>query len=83
MVDTLSDEELKTFVNTIYEILEKSNSDTIETLIKNANTDLPRIFTGIKNLDENQKKLISKVASIYLKNTFTNTINTIKISITK
>ena len=83
LVDTLSDEELKTFVNTIYEVLEKSNSDTIETLIKNANTDLPRIFTGIKNLDENQKKLISKVASIYLKNTFTNTINTIKISITK
>ena len=57
------------------------NAAVVENLMKNANKDLPRIFSGIKNLDEDQKKLISKVTSIYIKNSFTNTIDTIKKSI--
>ena len=81
LVDSLSESELKSFVNTIYKIIDNAESDTIENLIKNANKDLPRIFSGIKNLDDNQKKLINKVASIYFKNSFSNTIDTIKKSI--
>ena len=83
LVDSLSESELRLFVDTIYGIVNNAKSDTVEKLIKNANKDLPRIFAGIKNLDNEQKKLISKVASIYIKNSFTNTINTIKNTISK
>ena len=83
LVDSLSESELRLFVDTIYGIVNNAKSDTVEKLMKNANKDLPRIFAGIKNLDNEQKKLISKVASIYIKNSFTNTINTIKNTISK
>ena len=83
LVENLSEDELKLFANAIYGIVENAESDTVENLIKNANKDLPKIFSGIKNLTEDQKKVISKVTNLYIKNSFGNTIDTIKKTIKK
>lgn len=78
MVNTLSDEELKIFVDTIYGVIESTKSDSIEEMLSNAKKTIPRLFKSIKNLNEDQKKNVSKAATIFLKESFQNLFDSIK-----
>ena len=78
LVNGLSDEELKIFVDTIYGIIESTKSDSVEEMIKDAKKAIPRLFKSIMNLNEDQKKNISKVATIFMKESLQNLLGSIK-----
>lgn len=78
LVNGLSDEELKIFVDTIYGIIESTKSDSVEEMIKDAKKAIPRLFKSIRNLNEDQKKNISKVATIFIKESLQNLLGSIK-----
>ena len=78
LVNSLSDEELKIFVDTIYGIIESTKSDSVEEMIKDAKKTIPRLFKSIRNLNEDQKKNIPKVATIFIKESLQNLLGSIK-----
>ena len=53
-------------------------SDSIEEMLSNAKKTIPRLFKSIKNLNEDQMKNISKVATIFIKESFQNLFDSIK-----
>ncbi len=78
MVDNLSDKELKIFVDTIYGVIESTKSDSVEEMLKNARKTIPRLFKSIRNLDEEQKKNISKASTIFIKESLQNLFDNFK-----
>ena len=67
LVDNLSDEELKLFSNSIYDIIAATNVKTVDEFIKELAKNIPIVFKKITGFDEKQKALMKKVAETYIK----------------
>ena len=66
IINSLSEKEIKTFVNTLYNILNKTQMNDFDTLSKNILKNLPILFEGFTSLDLQQKKLLLKVAIAFI-----------------
>lgn len=72
LIDTLSEEELKLFTNTIYETVEATDTDTVEKFLENIKSTLPIVFNRIGKFDNKQKELLNKIGTIFIKESFRN-----------
>lgn len=70
LINNLSEEELKLFADTVYSIIEETQTNTIEELILNPSKNLKLMYDASKNMDDKQKKLLSKVSSIFFSEAF-------------
>ena len=78
LVNTLDENEIRLFSNTLYGLVENTENDTVEDMIKNINKAGPIILENIKKLTPEQKENLGKVSSTFLKETFAYTLNSIK-----
>lgn len=74
LIDDLSDEELKLFADSIYNVINATNTNTVEDFLKQLNKNIPVVLKGINKFDDKQKALMKKVADIYIKEAFNNFI---------
>ena len=72
LIDNLSQDELKLFADTIYSIIEETNTSTVEELMTNLGKNAKIIFDSFKGMDDEQKKLMSKVSDMFIKESFKN-----------
>lgn len=70
LINDLSEDELRVFADTIYSIIEETNTDTVEELMSNLGKNMKIILGASMNLDESQKKVLSKVSEIFFKESF-------------
>ena len=78
LISTLDENEIRLFSNTLYGLVENTENDTVEDMIKNINKAGPIILENIKKLTPEQKENLGKVSSTFLKETFADTLNSIK-----
>ena len=72
LIDNLSQEELKLFADTIYSIIEGTNANTVEELMSNVAKNAKVIFDSFNDMNDEQKKLMSKVLDMFIKESFKN-----------
>lgn len=72
LIDDLSQDELKLFVDTIYSIIDGTNTNTVEELMSNLAKNAKVIFDSFIGMDEDRKELIFKVSDMYIKESFKN-----------
>lgn len=72
LIDDLSQDELKLFVDTIYSIIDGTNTNTVEELMSNLAKNAKVIFDSFNGMDEDRKRLIFKVSDMYIKESFKN-----------
>ena len=70
LINDLSEDELRVFADTIYSVIEETNTDTVEELMANLGKNMKIILGASMNLDESQKKVLSKVSEIFFKESF-------------
>ena len=70
LIDNLNQKELKLFSDTIYSIIEGTSAKTVEELLSNFTENMKLIFKSFKTMNNEQKKLISKVADMFIKEAF-------------
>ena len=70
LVSTLSESEIKQFIDSIYNVLETTKADTAEEFIKDLPKNLAIVLGSIGSLNDEQKNLLFKVAKIYISESF-------------
>lgn len=79
LIDNLSDDELKLFADSIYNVIEATNVNTVEDFLKEISKNMPIVLRGINKFDDKQNTVIKKVVEIYIKEAFKNIISNIKL----
>lgn len=74
IIDNLSQDELKVFVESIYSIIEKTNSNTIKDLMSNLNKNAKIMIDSFNGMNNEQKKLMFKVYDMFMKESFKNVL---------
>ena len=74
LINNLSQDELKLFADTVYSIIEETNTNTVEELMSNFGKNAKVIFDSFKGMDEEQKKLMSKITNMFIKEAFISNI---------
>ena len=74
LINNLSQDELKLFANTVYSIIEETKANTVEELMSNFGKNAKVIFESFKEMDDEQKKLMSKVSDMFIKEAFISNI---------
>ena len=72
LVDEFSKDELKLFVNSLYEIIENTKVDTVEDFLKSINKNISIIYNSFDNLDKNKKDIIFKITKTFFIEIFKN-----------
>ena len=70
LINTLSEEELKLFVDTLYGVVEATKADTAELFLKNLSKNTKIVFEAINKFNDEQKNLMGKVVKIYITEVF-------------
>ena len=74
LINNLSQDELKLFADTVYSIIEETNTNTVEELMSNFGKNAKVIFDSFKGMDDEQKKLMSKITNMFIKEAFISNI---------
>lgn len=67
LINNLSEDELKLFADTIYSIIDETKANTVEELMANIGQNIKIIYDASKNIDNSQKRLILKVAEMFVR----------------
>lgn len=70
LINNLSQDELKLFADTIYSIIEGTQANTVEELMSNVAKNAKVIFESFSGMNNEQKKLMSKVTDMFIKEAF-------------
>ena len=70
LINTLDEDELKLFVDSIYGVIEATKVDTAEGFLKDINKNIKVLIDSINQLNPTQKKLMQKVVNIYMTEAF-------------
>lgn len=80
LIESLTEKEIKIVIDSIYEVVKASNTSTLEQFSKDMIASIMKIFDSISKLSAEQKKIIMKAVSIYIRESvagfFNNTVAT-------
>lgn len=70
LIDNLSQDELKLFINTVYSVIEGTKANTVEELTLNLGKNAKIILDSFNGMSAEQKKLMGKVTDMFIKELF-------------
>ena len=82
-LNTIPNEERRRFINSLFDLLNKTNSQTFPEIIANWKTELPIIVSSYKNMDPQTQEFIKKSIKALMNTYKTNISSNSNKSITK
>ena len=71
LIESLSEKEIKMVIDSMYAVIKSSDASTVEQFASDIFTSMMKIFDSISKLSEEQKKVIMKAVSVYIKESVT------------